>query len=1049
MNKRPIIDSSFSEQRRAQSSRHERNAKQEHRWHLITLILLLAALPGGWAATFTVVNTNSSGPGSLFQAINSANTNAGPDIITFNIAPGGPQTIAGGLPNVTDPVTIDATTQPGFSGSPIVEISGGGTAPFGFIVNAGNNIIRGFALNGFNNTAVYFAGGSSSNRLEGCWIGLRLNGSLVHSNMQAIVIDNGRGNVIGGTNAAARNVIAGAVFSGVYIYEGKWNSILGNYIGTDISGSNAIGNGWRADGGANDAAGIHLDTSVSNIIGGVESGARNLIGGNTIGILVRSFSTANTIQGNWIGLDSGGAAPLAGRKQVFGIRLLTSDANIIGGTVAGAGNVISGHAGAPPFQTFDGYGISVFSSGLNTIQGNRIGTDVSGTQAVPNSIDGIQLYGVSRTNTIGGTTAGARNIISGNLRHGIFLRDAYNNNIQGNYIGTQADGASPMGNGENGVFLYSGSGNNIGGTTAGSGNVIAFNGIPAGPQLRNGITLTQLDPFTSSSGNLIRRNSIFSNGDRGIRLYDPNCSFCTVHNDTNDGDSGPNDLQNTPVLTNAVTSGGSIAISGRLHSKPNTAYTLEFFANPEINGTGYGEGKTYLGSTAVVTDGSGNAGFETFFVDNGYTGQFISATATDPSRNTSEFAADVVADGPAGALQFAQPSYTFGEGSYFVNINVVRVGGSEGIVTVHYSTSNDTATAGSDYIGTSGMLTFTNGETAKTLLVQLLDDSLNEADERFFLALDTPTGGAILGPQATIPFVITDSDPILIYAGDSAATKPPAGSTTMTFPVSLSQVSTRTISVWYLTANITAEAGIDYLSATGRLDFVPGVTTQFVSVTVLTDGLQEGSKSFLLTLQNPTNAVLGDGQALGTIYDGTQGVLQFSAASYTSSESAVTATITVTRTGGSLGTVSVPFSAISGTAIAGNDFVATNGVLTFNNGQASRSFSVPLNDDGTPEDNETVQLQLGTPSGTSLGAPASALLTILDNDTSPWLSIHGAGSNVVLRWPTQAVTFQLARADSIPTTNWNPVTNAPVIVGTNFVVTNSASGDSRFYRLQQ
>lgn len=1021
-------------------------------WRIsLALLVLMLALPCARAATFTVINTNASGPGSLFQAIDSANTNPGPDLIHFNIAPAGPKRIAVGiLQNVLDPVVIDATTQPGYAGQPIIELCGENTVSTGFLIIGHGNTIRGFAMNGFQSTAVYFYGGSSSNRLENCWIGLDLNGSLTRSNSQGVLIENGRGNVIGGTNAGAGNVIAGSVLSGIYIYQGRWNSILGNYIGTDVSGSNAIGNGWRADGGFNDAAGIYLETSVSNIIGGTDVAARNIIAGNTVGIRLFTFSSANIIQGNWIGVDPSGAAPPVGRRQVYGISVLTQcDANIIGGTAPGAGNVVSGHVGAPPFQTLDGYGISISQSSLNTVQGNRIGTDASGTLAVPNSIDGVQLMFASRTNTIGGTTAAARNIISANLRHGIYLREGFYNNIQGNYVGTQADGSSPLGNGENGVFLYSGADNNIGGTTAGSGNVIAFNGIPTGPFFRNGITLTQLDPFISSSGNLIRRNSIFSNGDRGIRLYDPNCSSCTVHNDTNDADAGPNQLQNTPVLTNAVTSGGSIAISGRIHSKANSAYTIEFFANPQINGTGYGEGKTYLGSTAVVTDGSGNAGFEVFFVDNGYTGQFISATATDSTRNTSEFAADVVADGPAGALQFSQPSFTFAEGTYFANVVVVRVGGAVGTVTVKFSTSNDTATAGSDYSPSSNTLTFTNGETAKNLFIQLLDDTLNEINERFYLHLEMPTGGAVLGPQAVVPLIITDNDPILLFAGDRSTTKPPTGTTTISFPVYLSQEATRPISVNYQTANITAEAGIDYLGTTGRLDFAPGVLTQFVSVTILADGLQEGSKSFLLSLQNPTNAAFGDGQALGTIYDGTQGVLQFSSAAYTSGEGAGTATITVTRTGGSLGTVSVPFSTSAGTATSGTDFTPTNGVLTFNNGQSSRTFTISLVDDPNSEENETVQLQLGTPQGTSLGTPASALLTIVDNDTPPALSIHAVPGAVVLRWPTQAVDFQLAAAPALPSSNWIIVPDAPFVVGTFFQSTQSLSTSNVFYRLQK
>jgi hypothetical protein len=307
----------------------------------------------------------------------------------------------------------------------------------------------------------------------------------------------------------------------------------------------------------------------------------------------------------------------------------------------------------------------------------------------------------------------------------------------------------------------------------------------------------------------------------------------------------------------------------------------------------------------------------------------------------------------------------------------------------------------------------------------------------------------VLGAQTNATVTIVDDDPIYLFAGDAGATKPPSGTTTMSFPITLSQTSAYTVSVYYATANITAEADVDYLGTTGRLDFIPGQTSQTVAVTILTDGLQEGSKSFLLTLSNPTNAVFGDSSALGTIYDGTQGVLQFSSATYSAGESAGSATITVTRTGGSLGTVSVPFSTSGISATSGNDFVVTNGVLSFANGITSRSFTVNIVNDLMDEDNETIALQLGNPTGTTLGSPASATLTIQDDDLPPVLSIQSLAADVVLSWPTQASNFQLERALAIGNTNWIAVTNSPVILADKFVVTNSVAASNNFYRLRR
>ena len=178
-------------------------------------IVLASALTTVSAATFTVSNTNSSGKDSLFQAITDANAQPGEDTVEFNIPTAGPWTIATTyLPNITDPVTIDATTQPDFRGKPVVELVGSGSGSSGFLCIAGGNTIRGFAINGYG-TAIYLYGGSSSNRIEGCWLGLDSNGQLAGTNSQGVIIESGRDNVIGGTSPEARNVIVDGVRSRV------------------------------------------------------------------------------------------------------------------------------------------------------------------------------------------------------------------------------------------------------------------------------------------------------------------------------------------------------------------------------------------------------------------------------------------------------------------------------------------------------------------------------------------------------------------------------------------------------------------------------------------------------------------------------------------------------------------------------------------------------------------------------------------------------------------------------------------------------------------
>ncbi len=314
----------------------------------------------------------------------------------------------------------------------------------------------------------------------------------------------GGGNTIGGTASGAGNLISG---NGIGISDAapSGNLIAGNFIGTDAGGTAALGN--TVDG---------IDISASGqTIGGTAPGAGNLISGNDgEGIQIASHPAGfdfispaedNVIQGNLIGTDVTGDVAI---PNYDGVDVVGGYAgNTIGGSVYGAGNLISGN-------TNDG--ILLRGSNANTISGNRIGTDRTGTIALGNQSGGIQLedatlmqrgvfggvrvYG-SDNNTIGGTTAAARNIISGNRGSGVEIGEASQNVVAGNWIGVDAAGAKALANAIFGVSIQgasageggtgsasnsssssSGSGNTsgksniIGGTAAGSGNVISGNG---------------------------------------------------------------------------------------------------------------------------------------------------------------------------------------------------------------------------------------------------------------------------------------------------------------------------------------------------------------------------------------------------------------------------------------------------------------------------------------------------------------------------------------------------------------------------------------------
>src|SRR2546421_7658722 len=339
---------------------------------------------------------------------------------------------------------------------------------------------------------------------------------------------------------------------------------------------------------------------------------------------------------------------------------------MIGGTSAGAGNVISGNANE---------GI-VISSSSNFIQGNLLGPNAASTAAVLSggsaNSGGISISG--NNNTIGGTTAAARNVISGNDNIGIAISAGTGNTIAGNYIGTQADGNSALPNILSGIEVGGGSGNTIGGTSAGAGNIIAFNAD-------DGVTLF------GGTGIAIRGNSIYSNGTTAQHLgIDLVGTDGVTANDAGDADTGPNNLQNFPVLTAASSMGGTTThITGTLNSTASTQFTIEFFSNPTCDTSGNGEGRTFLGSTMVTTDGSGDTTIDAMMLGAVGNGAAVTATATDPTGNTSEFSACVTAtssdlivtntnDSGAGSLRQAILDSNTLAGTQNITFNIAGAG---------------------------------------------------------------------------------------------------------------------------------------------------------------------------------------------------------------------------------------------------------------------------------------------------------------------------------------------------------------------------------------
>ncbi|MBV9959831.1 MAG: right-handed parallel beta-helix repeat-containing protein, partial [Acidobacteria bacterium] len=446
------------------------------------------------------------------------------------------------------------------------------------------------------------------------------------------------------------------------------NLIIQNFQreGIFVSGSdNCVFEGSEIFSNASDGINIVPFTDVfgthnsrNNRIGGTSLSQRNVIhlnGRNGITITAdpnadRATDQGNVIENNFVGIRSNGTQDSGNGRQ--GIRLQNAFGNRIGGDTAASRNVISGN---------DDNGILLDGDGCysNRILNNFIGTNKDGNALVGNSGSGVALLqgagdpvGPSSSPNIIGDV-GKGNVIGGNFFGvGMFDANTDHNIVRGNFIGTDLAASLNLGNVRDAVFIQSAHDNQIGGTGAGEANVFAYNG-GAGVYVQAG------------TANNIRRNRIFLNTDLGIDLHPGG----VTPNDFMDGDTGPNNFQNFPVITSGSSAGGNTTVRGSINSTPNTALTLEFFVSPQGDPSGNGEGSTYIGSVALTTDSGGNAVFNnTFATGISYQGFYATMTATDPNGNTSEFS-QTFRLGCTYSLSFNSQSFpvTGGNGSFNLN----------------------------------------------------------------------------------------------------------------------------------------------------------------------------------------------------------------------------------------------------------------------------------------------------------------------------------------------------------------------------------------------
>jgi titin len=361
---------------------------------------------------------------------------------------------------------------------------------------------------------------------------------------------------------------------------------------------------------------------------GVVLGVGNVISGNHSAGVDLSGAVDDAIDGNLIGVNAAGTALLT--NGGFGVIASGGSGDVIGSTTAGAGNVIGGN----------GFGIEITDAGAAAgtngyqVLGNFIGTDPTGTRNFGSDF-GIHLEGDTVTQGVANTTI-AGNVIDNELEAGvqIFGVSAKNNVVQGNFIGTDPTRTLARGNGI-GVEVARGAHNNIigiGGTGGGAGNVIAHNkgtGVVIGSSLTDATTV----------GNTVRGNSIFANG-FGIALGNDG----QIANRNVNPSPGPNNFQNTPVLTSATDPVlGRTVVLGTLNSAPNATFVIDFYSSATADKSGFGQGQTYLGREVVTTNENGFATIDFVVTPGTLWGNVITATATDAAGNdTSEFSKAVI-----------------------------------------------------------------------------------------------------------------------------------------------------------------------------------------------------------------------------------------------------------------------------------------------------------------------------------------------------------------------------------------------------------------------
>ncbi len=881
-----------------------------------------------------------------------------------------------------DGIEIDGTTQTGSAPATAtveavinVVLNGSSlTTGAGLTIQSNGGLVRGLAVVNFPLHGIVIEGGGFGlgNAIAGNTIGVGADGSSGPNGGHGVLIDGDPNNTIGGADPADANTIGFNGSSGIYIQGSgaSGNSVLGNYVGTNRAGANLGNTTYGLELGTPIVPGFSVPEtealkpslgSPSNRLGGVGDGEGNTIGHNgNHGIYVQNRSDGAEIAGNWIGTNAAGDDLGNGGN---GVQLTDNTSG--SGTVFLRDNRI-GHN--------TGQGIEVTSSSSVSIFENAIGADADG------ALFGNGQSGIYVVNSVDASISD--NTIGDNTSSGVAASGTDGLSVSGNWIGTNANG-DDLGNAAGVSLLSNVSGSRIGGD---SGNTIAFNGGA-------GIRLSA----TALTDNAILGNSIYDNDGLGIDLEGgTEDTFGVTDNDRDDPDNGPNDLQNYPEITAAAQTDTGADVTFTLSTSTDGPYRVELFASDDPDASGFGEGARLVGSTTVQPSfGFASA---TVPVTGVGAGDVITATAT-PDRGegsfggTSEFSRAVAL---LPTVQFATPTSVEAEEGDTVDLEVTLsapapAGGTTVEIALVEDENSATTTDDLDGFGAqTETVSFTAGETTKTVTITITDDGAAEDAETFRLDLRNATGASIAQPTrftleveaseqtATVTFATTEfsareGQTTTVAATLTTGDGQPLGSSA-SFTLTQVDGSADNDDFAPFTAGNVAFDG-DFPETLTAPAGTPSGTVFQIPVPLEDDGEVEGEEIANIEVTSD-DATVVNGDLTLTIEDAP--VVQFASAAYVAEEGD-TVEIVVTLSEGAQGNESVDVVFTDGapdTADSDDLDGFASETIEFSEGDLTATVTIDIPRDRLNEDDEMFTFSLQNPTGLGIGDVSETELTI-------------------------------------------------------------------------